>query len=133
MLKKLLLLLISIIGPEDRYLQAQGERWMHPGEILWGIEKLNKLGSVLYIAAHPDDENTRVLSWLSKDQKLRTAYLSLTRGEGGQNLIGGEKGEMLGLIRTHELLEARKIDGAQQFFYPGSGFRILQKSGRNIE
>lgn len=74
------------------------------------------MGSVLYIAAHPDDENTRLLSFLSNGQQYRTAYLSLTRGDGGQNLIGDEQGIELGLIRTHELMAARRVDGAEQFF-----------------
>jgi LmbE family N-acetylglucosaminyl deacetylase len=80
------------------------------------IRKLNVLGSVLYIAAHPDDENTRLITWLSKDKLYRTAYLSITRGDGGQNLIGDEQGIELGLIRTQELLAARRIDGGEQFF-----------------
>jgi LmbE family N-acetylglucosaminyl deacetylase len=80
------------------------------------LRKLNVLGSVLYIAAHPDDENTRLLSYFSKDRMYRTGYLSLTRGDGGQNLIGNEQGIELGLIRTQELLSARRIDGAEQFF-----------------
>src|SRR6476619_4775178 len=85
-------------------------------DIYLGIKKLNVLGSVLYIAAHPDDENTRLLSYLSKDRLYRTGYLSLTRGDGGQNLIGDEQGISLGLVRTQELLAARRIDGAEQFF-----------------
>jgi LmbE family N-acetylglucosaminyl deacetylase len=85
-------------------------------EIFQNIKKLNVLGSVLYIAAHPDDENTLMLSYLSKDQLVRTGYLSLTRGDGGQNLIGAEQGYNIGVIRTQELLGARRIDGAQQFF-----------------
>ncbi len=80
------------------------------------IRKLNVLGSVLYVAAHPDDENTRLLAYFSKDRMYRTGYLSLTRGDGGQNLIGDEQGIELGLIRTQELLSARRIDGAEQFF-----------------
>lgn len=80
------------------------------------LRKLNVLGSVLYIAAHPDDENTRLMSYFSKDKMYRTGYLSLTRGDGGQNLIGNEQGVELGLIRTQELLSARRIDGAEQFF-----------------
>ncbi|RZJ29938.1 MAG: PIG-L family deacetylase, partial [Flavobacterium sp.] len=86
------------------------------------IQKLNFLGSVLYIAAHPDDENTRLISWLSNQQHARTGYLSLTRGDGGQNLIGPELRELLGVIRTQELLEARKIDGGQQFFSRANDF-----------
>jgi LmbE family N-acetylglucosaminyl deacetylase len=80
------------------------------------LRKLNVLGSVLYVAAHPDDENTRLLAYFSKDRMYRTGYLALTRGDGGQNLIGDEQGVELGLIRTQELLSARRIDGAEQFF-----------------
>lgn len=80
------------------------------------MQKLNVLGSVLYIAAHPDDENTRLITWLANGKNVRTGYLSITRGEGGQNLIGPELGDALGIIRTHELLEARRIDGGEQFF-----------------
>ncbi|HEY0057909.1 MAG TPA: PIG-L family deacetylase, partial [Flavisolibacter sp.] len=85
-------------------------------EIYLGLRKLNVLGSVLYVAAHPDDENTRLLTWLSKEGLYKTGYLSLTRGDGGQNLIGNEQGIELGLIRTQELLAARRIDGAEQYF-----------------
>jgi LmbE family N-acetylglucosaminyl deacetylase len=80
------------------------------------LEKLNVLGSVLMIAAHPDDENTAILAYYARGRHMRTGYLSLTRGEGGQNLIGSEQGDLLGLIRSHELLAARQIDGAEQFF-----------------
>lgn len=80
------------------------------------LKKLKVLGSVLYIAAHPDDENNTLLPYLAKEKLYRTAYLSLTRGEGGQNLIGSEQGVELGLIRTQELLAARKIDGCEQYF-----------------
>ncbi|MBD0277555.1 MAG: PIG-L family deacetylase, partial [Flavisolibacter sp.] len=85
-------------------------------DIYQDLRRLNVLGSVLYIAAHPDDENTRLLTYLAKDKLYRTGYLSLTRGDGGQNLIGDEQGVELGLIRTQELLAARRIDGAEQFF-----------------
>jgi LmbE family N-acetylglucosaminyl deacetylase len=80
------------------------------------LGRLNVLGSVLMIAAHPDDENTAILAYYARGRHMRTGYLSLTRGEGGQNLIGPELGDLLGLIRTHELLEARQIDGAEQYF-----------------
>ncbi|HZX60105.1 MAG TPA: PIG-L family deacetylase [Mucilaginibacter sp.] len=80
------------------------------------LKKLDVLGSVLYVAAHPDDENTRLLAYLAQEKHYRTGYLSMTRGDGGQNLIGNEQGELLGLIRTQELLAARKVDGAEQFF-----------------
>lgn len=86
------------------------------------IEKLNFVGSVLYIAAHPDDENTRLISYMANSQKARTGYLSLTRGDGGQNLIGPELREQLGVIRTQELIEARKIDGGEQFFTRANDF-----------
>lgn len=85
-------------------------------EIHQALRKLNVLGTVLYLAAHPDDENTRLLAYLSKERLFRTGYLSLNRGEGGQNLIGPEQGALLGLIRTQELLKARSVDGAGQFF-----------------
>jgi len=85
-------------------------------DIYLAIRKLNVLGSVLYVAAHPDDENTGLITYLSKDRLYRTGYLSMTRGDGGQNLIGDEQGIDLGLIRTQELLAARRIDGGEQFF-----------------
>ncbi len=91
-------------------------------EIYNQIQKLNFLGSVLYVAAHPDDENTRLISYLSNEKKARTAYLSLTRGDGGQNLIGPELREQLGVIRTQELIEARKIDGGEQLFSRANDF-----------
>jgi LmbE family N-acetylglucosaminyl deacetylase len=90
--------------------------------VLLGLQKLNTVGSVLYIAAHPDDENTRLLSYLANERKLRTGYLSITRGDGGQNLIGKEQGELLGIIRTNELLAARNTDGAEQFFTRANDF-----------
>lgn len=91
-------------------------------EIFHAIEKLNFLGSALYIAAHPDDENTRLISYLSNKSKARTAYLSLTRGDGGQNLIGPELRELLGVLRTQELLAARRIDGGEQLFSRANDF-----------
>src|SRR5476649_317359 len=79
------------------------------------FKKLDVLGSVLYVAAHPDDENTRLLAYLAQEKHYRTGYLSLTRGDGGQNLIGNDQSEDLGLIRTQELLAAQRVDGAEQF------------------
>ncbi len=102
------------------------------GEIFKKIQKLNFLGSVLYIAAHPDDENTRLISDLSNHHHARVAYLSLTRGDGGQNLIGSELGDLLGLIRTHELLEARKIDNAEQFFTRAVDFGYSKHSDETM-
>lgn len=95
---------------------AQAPRSYTSSEILLQLKKLNTVGSVLYVAAHPDDENTRLIAYLANEKCLRTGYLSLTRGDGGQNLIGPEQGVELGVIRTQELLAARRIDGGEQFF-----------------
>jgi LmbE family N-acetylglucosaminyl deacetylase len=95
---------------------AQPPRQPHAGELAAGLRRLGVVGSVLYVAAHPDDENTRLLAWLAGGRGMRAAYLSVTRGDGGQNLIGTEQDELLGLIRTQELLAARRIDGAEQLF-----------------
>ena len=97
-------------------IKSQSPKTYTSSDILLQLKKLNVLGSVLYIAAHPDDENTRLLAYLANGKLYRTGYLSLTRGDGGQNLIGDEQGVDLGLIRTQELLSARRIDGAEQFF-----------------
>ncbi len=91
-------------------------RQPNAAELLRAIERLAVVGNVLYVAAHPDDENTKLLAYLGRERLLRTAYLSLTRGDGGQNLLGAEQGALLGLIRTQELLAARRLDGAEQFF-----------------
>jgi LmbE family N-acetylglucosaminyl deacetylase len=95
---------------------SQSPKIYTSSDILQQIKKLNVLGSVLYIGAHPDDENNALLPYLANEKLYRTAYLSLTRGDGGQNLIGDEQGIELGLIRTQELLAARRIDGAEQYF-----------------
>jgi len=89
---------------------------MHIGEVQLELQHMQVLGSVLYIAAHPDDENTRLISYFSQEKGYRTGYLALTRGDGGQNLIGDEKGSMLGVLRTQELLAARRVDGGEQMF-----------------
>ena len=86
------------------------------------LEKLNVLGSAMYIAAHPDDENTRLITYLAQKRLVDVSYLSLTRGDGGQNMIGTEIGELLGVIRTQELLSARRIDGGEQFFTRANDF-----------
>ncbi|MGV3538940.1 MAG: PIG-L family deacetylase, partial [Rufibacter sp.] len=103
-------------------LQAQAPQKPNAADIRLALEKLNVLGSVLYFAAHPDDENTRLIAYLDNERKVRTAYLSLTRGDGGQNLIGPEIREELGIIRTQELLQARRIDGGEQFFSRANDF-----------
>jgi len=114
MKKIILLFLLSFIS--FSFLSAQTPASFTSAEIFLRLKKLNVLGSVLYIAAHPDDENSRLIAYLSKERLYRTAYLSMTRGDGGQNLIGDEQGIELGLIRTQEMLAARRIDGAEQFF-----------------
>lgn len=103
-------------------LQAQQPKKLNASEIYEALQKLNVLGSVLYVAAHPDDENTRLISYMSNQVKARTAYLSLTRGDGGQNLIGPEIRELLGVIRTQELLAARRVDGGEQRFTRANDF-----------
>ncbi|MFC7358435.1 PIG-L family deacetylase [Jejudonia soesokkakensis] len=103
-------------------LSAQRPQKPTASELYHTLQKLNFLGSALYIAAHPDDENTRLISFLANDVHARTAYLSLTRGDGGQNLIGPEIRELLGVIRTQELVAARKTDGGQQLFTRANDF-----------
>lgn len=113
-MKRFLFLLVTYFTFSVIYAQAP-QNWSS-ADMYLAIRKLNVLGSVLYVAAHPDDENTRLIAYLSKDKMYRTGYLSMTRGDGGQNLIGDEQGIELGLIRTQELLSARRIDGGEQFF-----------------
>jgi LmbE family N-acetylglucosaminyl deacetylase len=102
-------------------------------EIEQALHKLNELGTVLMIAAHPDDERTQVLAYFARGRHMRTAYLSLTRGEGGQNLIGSEQGAQLGLVRTQELLAARQIDGAEQFFSRAIDFGFTRTSSEALQ
>lgn len=104
------------------YSHAQQPEKLNASEIYESVQKLNFIGSVLYVAAHPDDENTRLISYMANHVKARTAYLSLTRGDGGQNLIGPELRELLGVIRTQELLAARRIDGGEQMFTRANDF-----------
>ena len=113
-MRKYLLLLFFFGFAQNVFCQAP--KSYSSSQIFQQIKKLDVLGSVLYVAAHPDDENTRLLAYLANEKLYRTGYLSMTRGDGGQNLIGDEQGVELGLIRTQELLAARRIDGAEQFF-----------------
>jgi LmbE family N-acetylglucosaminyl deacetylase len=117
---RLHLLLLSLFS--IMLITAQQPKKPTSSEIHESIKKLNFLGSVLYVAAHPDDENTRLISYMSNEIKARTAYLSLTRGDGGQNLVGPEIRELLGVIRTQELLAARRIDGGEQLFTRANDF-----------
>ena len=116
--KYYLLLLVLVVSLS----QAQKPKTPASTEIFESLQKVNFLGSVLYVAAHPDDENTNLISYLSNNVKALTAYLSLTRGDGGQNLIGPEIRELLGVIRTQELLAARGVDGGEQFFSRANDF-----------
>jgi len=102
-------------------------------EILKSLDRLNTLGSVLMIAAHPDDENTALIAYYARGRNFRTGYLSLTRGEGGQNLIGGEQGDKIGIIRTQELLAARRIDGGEQFFSRMIDFGFSKNAAETID
>ncbi len=107
---------------------AQKHQKLTSNQLYEKIQKLNFLGSAMYIAAHPDDENTRLIAYLANEKKARTAYLSLTRGDGGQNLIGSEMRELLGVIRTQELLAARGVDGGEQRFTRANDFGYSKHS-----
>lgn len=109
-------------------IHAQPIRPLPASRVQGALEQLRSLTSVLYVAAHPDDENTRLLAWLSHGRNIRTAYLSITRGDGGQNILGKEQGPALGLIRTHELLAARRLDGASQMFGRAVDFGFSKSS-----
>lgn len=117
------------------FLQGWAQRpveW-NASQIRLHLEKLDILGRVLYVAAHPDDENTRLLAYLANGALYRTAYLSCTRGDGGQNLLGDEQGSLLGLIRTQELLAARRIDGAEQYFTRANDFGFSKTATETLK
>ncbi|MFY0594568.1 PIG-L family deacetylase [Roseivirga sp.] len=111
---KILALLILSAFSVNSYSQAPVK--LNAAEIKQALNKLEVLGTVLYVAAHPDDENTRLIGYMANERNLRTAYMAMTRGDGGQNLVGTEIREYLGIIRTQELLAARRRDGGEQFF-----------------
>ena len=112
---------------------SQKPQKLTSNQIFEKIEKLNFLGTALYIAAHPDDENTRLIAYLANNVKARTGYLSLTRGDGGQNLIGREIRELLGVIRTQELLAARNVDGGEQMFSRANDFGYSKHPDETLE
>lgn len=124
---------LSLFTAHFSFAKAQTPPAYNSADIYLQLKKLNVLGSVLYIAAHPDDENTRLLAYLAKEKQFRTGYMSLTRGDGGQNLIGDEQGIELGLIRTQELLAARRIDGAEQFFSRAYDFGFSKSAKEAME
>jgi LmbE family N-acetylglucosaminyl deacetylase len=111
---------------------GQAQVGSNAAEILLKLKKLNFLGSVMYVAAHPDDENTRIITFMANHQLAATAYLSMTRGDGGQNLIGPEIRDQLGLIRTQELLAARRIDGGEQFFTRANDFGFSKSADETL-
>ncbi len=131
MQKHVLYVLIAVFSLS--IIQAQKPKTPSSSEIYESIQKLNFLGSVLYVAAHPDDENTRLISYMANQVKARTAYLSLTRGDGGQNLIGPEIRELLGVIRTQELLAARRVDGGEQLFTRANDFGYSKHPDETLE
>lgn len=114
-------------------LKAQAPEKLSAGEIQLALKKLNVLGSALYLAAHPDDENQVVIGYLSQELLMNTGYLSLTRGDGGQNLIGPEIGELLGVVRTEELIQARSVDGSHQFFTRAIDFGYSKSTDETLE
>ena len=115
------------------FLPARGQR-LFPGEIeiRQSLQNLNTLASVMMIGAHPDDDREVLIAWLARGRHARTAYLSLTRGEGGQNLIGPEQGDELGIIRTQELLASRRIDGGEQYFTRAIDFGFSKTAAETL-
>lgn len=120
----LFLLVVPVLSPQRN---LSGEV-----EIRQALQKIETLGSVMMIGAHPDDENTALIAWLARGRHVRTSYLALTRGEGGQNLIGSEQGDEMGVIRTQELLAARKIDGGEQYFTRAIDFGFTKSATETL-
>src|SRR5690242_14946994 len=129
-MKRIVLVFIALI-PLCSF--SQTTRQPDAASIKLKLKKLNVLASVLYVAAHPDDENTRIITSMANDRLAAAAYLSMTRGDGGQNLIGPEIRDLLGLIRTQELLAARRIDGGQQFFTRANVFGFSKNVTETLE
>ena len=128
---QILFLILLLLIPISEII-SQPKPVKNAAEIKLALEKLNVLGSVLYIAAHPDDENTAFLAYCTSGKLFRTGYLALTRGDGGQNLLGSEQGEELSVIRTQELLAARRTDGAEQFFSSAIDFGYSKNSEETL-
>jgi LmbE family N-acetylglucosaminyl deacetylase len=122
-----------LFGMVSTLSSAQLNQPINSSDIRLSLERLGVLGTVLYVAAHPDDENTRLIAYMSKERKYRTAYLSITRGDGGQNLIGPEIREKLGIIRSHELMAARRVDGGEQFFTRANDFGYSKSVEETLE
>jgi len=130
---KKLLSILFLIGYIYSISSAQESKQLNSAEIYEELEKFNFLGTALYLAAHPDDENTRLISYMSNGLHARTAYLSLTRGDGGQNLIGTEIRELLGVLRSQELQMARATDGGQQFFTRANDFGFSKHPNETLK
>lgn len=126
-------LYVGMVMPNPSIAQENQTPRADATKIYEAIKKLNVLGSVLYVAAHPDDENTNLISYLSNQRQWETRYLSLTRGDGGQNLIGSEQAELLGIIRTQELLKARGIDGGKQAFSRANDFGFSKNPDETLK
>src|SRR5215469_441763 len=109
-------LAMVFLFPFFSMLQCPAAETNSPAAILQDLRSFREMGSVLYVAAHPDDENTLLIAYLARGKNYRTAYLSVTRGDGGQNVLGPDFDEKLGVARTQELLAARRLDGGRQFF-----------------
>ena len=123
---------VALVSLATTVAAAEAPREMNAAQIRLALEKLNVLGRVLYIAAHPDDENTGLISYWANGALYDAAYLSLTRGDGGQNLIGPELRDQLGVIRTQELLAARRIDHGQQFFTRANDFGFSKSAEETL-
>ena len=127
-MRKILGIIISLLLCNTQDIKSQSS-----ASIFQSLKKLEITTTVLYVAAHPDDENTRLITWMSKEKLFRTAYISMTRGDGGQNLIGSDLSENLGLIRTRELMAARAIDGGEQFFTRAYDFGYSKTSEETLD
>lgn len=112
---------------------AEAQQADGAGALAHAVDRAATTGRVLYVAAHPDDENTRLMAYLANIKHLEVAYLAMTRGGGGQNLIGGEQGVLLDVIRTEELLSARRIDGARQFFTRMRDFGYSKRADETMQ
>jgi LmbE family N-acetylglucosaminyl deacetylase len=130
-MRSILFILIAVFSFPKAF--AQKPQPPDAYQIKQGLRSLNFLGKVMYVAAHPDDENTGMIAYFANKYGASTAYLSLTRGDGGQNLIGPELSEKLGVIRTQELLAARRIDGGRQFFTKAIDFGYSKKASETFE
>ena len=122
-----LIILFFVVGVSPRNSRSQVRPIYDRGATGLGqaLKRLQTTASVMHTGAHPDDEDSGLLAYLARHDQARTSYLSVTRGDGGQNVIGDELFESLGVIRTEELLQARRLDGASQFFTTGHGLRVF--------